>query len=134
MNKTKNIFEKLFGKEPEDGNYIFNYLDYSIGWGSVVLSWSCQGIGFGELAFCFDPEKGLDIDDECMGKEFVLCAIDEVVSRVEKGQKAVVSSFYENEGIKYYESKESNEIFIKNVLLTFKKYILEDYFQQWKKL
>lgn len=131
MSQAKDIFEKLFGNRPEDGSYIFNRLDYSLGWGALVLSWSCQGIGFGEIAFRFDPEKGLDIDDECMSKEFVLKAISEAEDRIKKGQKSVVTLFCEKEGIKYEESKESNELFIKNVLLTFKKLILEDYFKQW---
>jgi hypothetical protein len=129
---SKDIFEKLFGNRPEDGSYIFTSLNYTLGWGGVVLSWSCQGIGFGEIAFIFDSEKGLDIDDECMSKEFVLKAIDEAEERIKKGQKASVTLFCEKEGIRYEESKESNELFIKNVLLTFKKYILEDYFKQWK--
>jgi hypothetical protein len=125
------FFEKLFGKKPEDGSFIFTHMDYSLGWGAVVLSWSCQGIGFGEIAFRFDPENGLDIDDECMSKEFVLCAIDEAENRIKSGQKAVRYVFCDKEGIKYEESKEQNELFIKNVLLTFKKYIIENKFKQW---
>jgi hypothetical protein len=132
MSQAKNIFEKLFGNKPEDGGFMFNSLDYTLGWCGVVLSWSCQGIGFGQIAFRFDPEKGLDIDDECMSKEFVLKAITEAEDRIKKGQKASVTLFCKKEGIKYEESKENNELFIKNVLLTFKKYILQDYFNQWK--
>lgn len=128
---SEDIFEKLFGKKPENGNYIFNHIDYSLGWGAVVISWSCQGIGFGEIAFCFDSEKGLDIDDECMGKQFVLSAISEAEQRIKSGQKAIRYIFCEKEGIKYEESKEENELFIKNVILTFKKYILENKFKQW---
>lgn len=128
------IFEKLFGKKPEKGIFVFNQLDYILGWGALVIRWSCQGIGFGEIAFIFDPEKGLDIDDECMGKEFVLKAIEEAELRIKKGQKSLTILFSEKEGIRYGDSKEDNELFIKNVLLTFKKYILEDYFKQWKQL
>lgn len=121
---TEDIFEKAFGKAPLRG-YEFKYLDFQLGWQAIVLSWGCSGVGFGELAFIFDRNQGLTIDDECMGKEFVLVSIEEVIKRINEGQKASVFTHWdETQGPQYKESEEGVEKFIESSLLMFKYYLL----------
>jgi hypothetical protein len=88
MKKTKeiNLLEKAFGKAPKNG-YKFNGLGFLFGYRSIVIKWSCQGIGFGELALIFD-EKGFKIDSECMSDDFIVAALKETIRRIKKGQKA----------------------------------------------
>jgi hypothetical protein len=120
------IFEKLFGKPPESG-YEYNYLKFHLGWRAVIIQWGCKGVGFGELVFIFDPERGLQIDHECMGREFTLFTIDEAVRRIENGQKLEVAKRGLSDlQFEYTESVEENEEFIKNMLLTFRYYIVSN--------
>lgn len=120
----KNIFEKLFGQEPESG-YIFRGLQFSLGHRAVVISWSCQGIGFGELALIFS-EAGMDMDTECMGNDFVVAALDETIKRIENGQKAVTYDFTDDGDMVHKETLDRNEDFIKSICQTFKFYILNN--------
>lgn len=120
--KEINLFEKAFGKAPKKV-YKFTGLGFLFGYRSIVIRWSCQGIGFGELALIFD-DKGLKVDSECMSDEFVISALKETIKRIKKGQKADkwVFSKKTRKG-KCTESKENHELFISAVCLTFLNYI-----------
>ncbi len=140
------IFEKLFGKKPEVG-YEFTHLSFSFGWRAICFEWSCKGVGFGEYALIFDPEKGFDVDTECMGHDFSLALFDEAIKRIDAGQKAkrwkklnvIQRKYYEFKhlvlkkttypecmGYKEVDSTDDREEFIKNVILTFKYYLVQD--------
>ncbi len=118
IKKEKDIFEKLFGKKPKKG-YKYNSLDFNLGWRSVVISWSCAGVGFGEMALIF-TEKGMEIDSECMSKEFVVATLKETIKRIKKGQKQTKWKFSKKtmKG-RPVESKDGNEQFIMAVCQTF---------------
>lgn len=118
--KEVDFFTKAFGKKPKKG-YKFTGLGYSFGFRSIVISWSCQGVGFGQLALIFD-ETGLKIDSECMSNEFVLAALKEAIKRLKKGQKADKWDFSSGTGV-CVESKEAHEDFIKSVCQTFYHYV-----------
>ena len=140
------IFEKLFGKKPEVG-YEFTRLSFSIAHRAICFEWSCKGVGFGEYALIFDPEKGFDVDTECMSHEFSLALFAEAIKRIDAGQKATrwkkLSYFHrkwyefkhlvlkktdypECMGYKTVDSTEDREEFIKNVILTFKYYLVQN--------
>lgn len=116
------IWEKLFGQSPEHG-YEFKSMDITLAWRAIIIQWTCSGVGFGELTFIFDSERGLRIDDEMMGEEFVLAAINEATKRMAEGQKAYISKGLSEKGPQYTESIDGNEKLIESILLTFKYYL-----------
>lgn len=144
MTQQPDIFEKLFGKKPEIG-YEFVYLNFSIARRAICFEWCCKGVGFGEYALIFDPEKGLRVDTECMGLDFSLALFDEAIKRINAGQKAKhwkklnwfqakwyefkhlvlkKNTYPEDMGYKSVDSDEGREEFIKNIILTFKYHMV----------
>lgn len=140
------IFEKFFGKKPEVG-YEFTYLTYKICSSAIVFEWGCKGVGFGEYALIFSPEKGLDLDTECMSDDFGIALLDEAVKRIDNKQKAVtwadinlyekcrdkVFSWFGKQagypqcmGYKQVDSKDGHEEFIKNICLAFKFFLTKE--------
>lgn len=79
--EPKDIFEKIFGKKPASG-FIFKHLDVTFGWRAIIIKWSAQGIGFGELTFIFDKDNGLVMDIECMDDEFIHACVSETITRL----------------------------------------------------
>lgn len=138
------IFEKVFGEEPERG-YEFRSVSFTIGSRAIVIGWSAKGIGFGELCLIF-TENGLEVDTEMMNNDFVEAVLDEVITRIDGGQKArkwADISLWEKikyaswklikkeipypevMGYKEVQSKEGREDFIKSICLAFKYHILK---------
>ena len=49
--------------------------------GGFIINWGCKGIGFGEATFLNDKERGLIVETECMGREFLEALMKEFVKR-----------------------------------------------------
>jgi hypothetical protein len=124
-NKENDLFEKAFGKKPKKG-YKFTGLGYSFGYRSIIISWTCKGIGFGQLALIFD-DTGLAIDSELMTNEFIISALNETIKRIKKGQKADkwIFSKVTKKG-RCVESQEGHEQFISAMCSTFLWYMSND--------
>ena len=119
MQKKTNLFESAFGKAPKKG-YKYNSLHYEFGWRSIVISWSCRGIGFGQLVLIFTP-KGLEIDSEGMSSDFIESTLNETIKRLKKGQKATkwVKNTQNSKIQESVDSEENHELLIASICSTF---------------
>lgn len=76
----EDIFEKLFGKKPEEG-YGFYSVKVIVASRGIVIQWGAKGVGFGEFCMFFEDGKIL-ADTEHMGKEFcdhlIMAALDKI--------------------------------------------------------
>lgn len=94
---VKNLWEKVFGKEPEKG-YKFHgtkveVVDSDIFKG-FVIHWSAAGIGFGQVFVgwglnvkklkSYPKQQGFHTDTECMSQEFVEALMKEVAPELAK--------------------------------------------------
>lgn len=84
---TRNNKGFIFMTEPK--TYEFQYINLDVFGsnhkhhdGGFIIRWGCKGIGFGEATFVNDKERGLIVETECMGKEFLEALMKEFVSRV----------------------------------------------------
>lgn len=107
-------FEEIFGKEPPTG-YLFRHIDFCFGIRSIVISWSAQGLGFGELALGFS-EDGIFLDTEMMDNSFVIACIDESIRRIDSGQKASTSIKLNKTQQVFYETLEKAQSFLDDFL------------------
>lgn len=48
-----------------------------------TFSWSCDGVGFGQVTICRKPDGGLYIDSECMSKDFLKAMLSYWVDNAE---------------------------------------------------
>ena len=95
MKKTKDIFEKAFGKKPKKG-YKFTYVEVTLTDSSVFkgfdIAWSAKGIGFGHVWFGwgidkeylkdFPKQQGFYLDTECMSDEFVKALMKKAMPQI----------------------------------------------------
>lgn len=80
QNKGIDIFEKLFGKEPEVG-YDFQRIEVGVYHRAIVISWSAKGIGFGDVNLIIEDKK-IKINTECMSKCFCDALIAEAIKKI----------------------------------------------------
>jgi len=76
----KDPIEEIFGKKPKKG-YKFNAIQIDTYVSGIVIKWSAQGIGFGELTLIVDGDM-IRIDNEGMNKKFCDAVIRQAVKEL----------------------------------------------------
>lgn len=93
--EPKDIWEKVFGKEPKNG---FKFVSVAVSltdnevFKGFNIQWTAKGIGFGEMWFgwgldCkelveYPKQRGFHISTECMGPEFVKALMKEALPQI----------------------------------------------------
>lgn len=72
------------------------------------------------------------MNTECMSNEFVLCALNETIKRIDQGQKATDFSFTAEGDMEGKDSQEGREPLIKVICQTFQFYVAQNYEEELK--